>query len=176
MILASVKISTLPMARLLFEEQIVPAEAVVYRYEAPMIGNPLPEEQPMVVDHSQVPGPQVEGWVSSEEPVSFMTREVVPESIVSTEVEPAHHEGPPSPRATIKELTTPLGESILEENLNEPTSPKEPSLNIQQARDVEMQPAESTPEQASDEPERPVPLIEPAKAEPMEVEEEAQRV
>lgn len=64
----------------------------------------------------------------------------------------------------------------MEKNLNETTPPAEPSMNEQQAEDVEKQLAEPTPKQASAEPERSEPLAEPGRTEPIEVQEEPQRV
>lgn len=105
-----------------------------------------------------------------------MTQEVVLEPMILNEVELAIPKESSSPRAVVQEPIVPLGEDILQENLNEETLPKESSLNEQQAGDVEMQSNEPTSEQANDELQNPVPLAKPTRAEPVEVEEDPQQV
>lgn len=57
------------------------------------------------------------------------TKEVAPEPKVLTEAEPACPGEPSSPRIDDQESLVPLGEDILEKNLNGTVLPKEPSLN-----------------------------------------------
>lgn len=81
------------------------------------------------------------------------TQEVVPEPKVSTEAEPTCPGEPSSLIINVQEPLVPLGEDILEKTLKEMVPPNEPSLNKQQAGDMEIKSAEPIPEQVSDEPE-----------------------
>lgn len=100
------------------------------------------------------------------------TQEVVPGPKVSTEAEPTCPGEPSSLIIDVQEPLVPSGEDILEKTLKEMVPPKEPSLNEQQAGDMELKSAEPIPKQVCNEPEKSARPAEPTGVEPMEVEEE----
>lgn len=99
---------------------------------------------------------------------------MVPEPRDLTKAEPTHPREPSSPRAHVQEPLILSSRNILEKIVDETASPTKLSLDWQRPGDVEVPSAE--PEPVCDEPKRLAEPVGQTKVEPMEVEEEPQRV